>query len=399
MELTGQNKVDISATASDFTTFGKVDSSTKHRAISRELATEILAGKYRPSGRLPSEARLVQRFKVSRPTIGRALRSLQEQGLVERRAGSGTYVRLDKDHQPAGVPAGSQQLGLIVPSLRQTEIFEVICGELASLARVNDLGLWWGASASPVTGAKMTVQEAEELCARFIERGVSGVFFVPFEHQADREESNRRITERLRQAGIPVVLIDRDVGAFPNRSELDLVGVDNFAGGYMLARHMIKLGLKRLAYVTRPLTASTVDARIAGARIAMLDHGIEPPPDFVRQGDPTDPKFVRSLVQAKRLEGVLCTSDHIAAQLLQTFTKLGVSVPKDIRLAGFDNVRFASLLTIPLTTMEQPCRDIALTAFNALLERVSNPTLPPRSLMVTPRLVVRESCGAYLHPA
>ena len=373
-----------------------MDSSTKHRTISRELAAEILAGHYRQSGRLPSETQLVTRFKVSRPTIGRALRSLQEQGLVERRAGSGTYVRSGKD-RPADMLSASLQLGMIVPSLRQTEIFESICGELASLARVDDYGLWWGGGASPMSETKMTVQEAEELCTRFIERGVAGVFFVPFEHQADREAANRRITERLRQAGIPVVLIDRDISPFPTRSEFDLVGVDNFAGGYMLAEHLIKLGMRRLAYVMRPLTASTVDARIAGARIAMLNHGLEPPRNFVYAGDPTDSKFVRSFAQAQRLDAVLCTSDHIAAQLLQSLNRLGINVPKDLRLVGFDNVRFASLLTIPLTTMEQPCRDIALTAFNALRERIANPTLPPRTLMVTPRLVVRESCGAYLH--
>ncbi len=375
-----------------------MEPSTKHRAISRELATEILAGKYRQTGRLPSETQLVQRFDVSRPTIGRALRSLQEQGLVERRPGSGTYVRSGMD-RPATAHPTSPQLGMIVPSLRQTEIFESICGELASLARVNNYGLWWGASASPIQEAKMTVQEAEDLCTRFIERGVAGVLFVPFEHQADREASNRRITERLRKAGIPMVLIDRDIGAFPHRSEFDLVGVDNLAGGYLLAAHLIKLGMKRLAYVTRPLTASTVDARIAGARIAMLDHGLEPPRQLIFSGDPTDLKFVRSFAQSHQLDAVLCTSDHIAAQLLQSLNRLGINVPKDLRLVGFDNVRFASLLTIPLTTMEQPCRDIALTAFNALLERIANSTLPPRTLMLTPRLVVRESCGAYLHPA
>jgi len=76
--------------------------------------------------------------------------------------------------------------------------------------------------------------------------------------------------------------------------------------------------------------------------------------------------------------------------------RLGVRVPKDLRLVGFDNVPFAGLLTIPLTTVEQPCRDIAIVAFNALRERLADPTLPPRNLMVTPRLVVRESCGAYL---
>lgn len=372
-----------------------MSSSLKHRTISRQLATEIIAGKYRQSGRLPSEAQFVKRFGVSRPTIGRALKDLQEQGLIDRRRGSGTFVRPEKNRLH-DLHATIPQLGMIVPSLRHTEIFESICGELASLARVNDYGLWWGASASPISELKMTVDEAEELCSRFIERGVAGVFFVPFEHQADREAANQRITERLRQAGIPVVLLDRDIGPFPNRSAYDLVGVDNFAGGYQLAEHLIKLGARRLAYVMRPLTASTVDARIAGARIAMLAYGLEAPKPFIYSGDPTDLKFVRSFAQAHQLDAILCTSDHLAAQLLQSLTRIGIRVPQDLRLVGFDDVRFASLLTIPLTTMEQPCRDVAITAFNALCERLKNPTLPPRTLMLTPRLVVRETCGAYL---
>ena len=73
-------------------------------------------------------------------------------------------------------------------------------------------------------------------------------------------------------------------------------------------------------------------------------------------------------------------------------------VSKDIRLVGFDNVRFASLLSTLLTTVEQPVRDIAITAFSALRERMTNSTLPPRTLILTPRLVVRENCGAYLQP-
>jgi DNA-binding LacI/PurR family transcriptional regulator len=70
-------------------------------------------------------------------------------------------------------------------------------------------------------------------------------------------------------------------------------------------------------------------------------------------------------------------------------------VPEAIRLVGFDDMRVASLLTVPLTTMAQPCREIAITAFQAMRERLSDPTLPARSLLLTPRLVVRESCGAY----
>lgn len=364
----------------------------KHRAVSRQLVAEITAGKYKANGRLPSEEQLVKRFHVSRSTIGRALRDMQEQGLIKRRVGSGTYVHKGDGSRTAS--PGIPQLGLIVPNLRHTEIFESICGELTSLARVNDFALWWGGSAHPVNETDRSVAEA--LCGQFIERGVAGVFFVPFEHCADREDANRRITGRLRKAGIPVILLDRDIGPFPHRSALDLVGIDNFAGGYLLAEHLIKLGAQRLAYVTRPLTASTVDGRIAGARAALLAHGLEATRHFVQSGDPADAKFVRSFAQGRQFDAILCTSDHLAAQLLQTLTRIGIRVPEDLRLAGFDDVRFASLLTVPLTTMEQPCRDLAITAFHAMRDRLTDPTLPPRTLTLAPRLVVRESCGAYL---
>lgn len=373
------------------------DKQTKHREVSRTLATEILGGKFGKAGRLPSELQLAERFKVSRPTIGRALLALQDEGLIERRAGSGTYVADAGGAAPRRQNPGMRQLGMLIPNLRHTEIFETICGELANLARVHDFGLWWGDQGvhRSFTEPKMSVADAEELCERFIETGPAGVFAVPFEHQADRDEANLRILTRLRQAGIPIVLIDRDAVGFPRRSDFDLVGVDNFSGGYRLAAHLIKLGVKRLVYVTKPYTASTVDLRIAGAQSAMSASGIEIPRDFVRVGDPTDQKFVRTITQSGRIEAVLCTSDHIAAQLLQTLNRLRVKVPDDLRLVGFDDVRFANLLTIPLTTMSQPCRDIALTAFNCMLDRIANPSLPPRNIMLTPQMVVRETCGAY----
>jgi LacI family transcriptional regulator len=66
-------------------------------------------------------------------------------------------------------------------------------------------------------------------------------------------------------------------------------------------------------------------------------------------------------------------------------------------VVGFDDVRYATLFSVPLTTMHQPCREIAATAFRAMLDRIADPALPPRTLVLSPRLVVRESCGAYLH--
>lgn len=366
----------------------------KHRRISNDLLTEIAAGKYAPSGRLPSEAQLVERYDVSRPTVARALRDLQEQGLIERRVGAGSFVVDAASAPPAAVP---RQFGLLIPGLGTTEIFEAVCGELAGLARVHDYGLLWGGGAPSFRKEDAGVEHAEALCEQFVQRKVDGVFFAPFEHLEDHEEVNRRLVERLRRAGAAVVLLDRDLAPFPNRSEYDLVGIDNFAGGWLLADHLLKLGCRRLAFVAPPHSAPTVGLRAAGAREAMLARGVPIPDDLplLHAADPQDPDLAHRL-RALRVDGVLCANDRVAAMLLRTLAKAGIHVPHTIRVAGFDDVKYAGLLSTPLTTMHQPCREIAAAAFRAMLDRIADPGLPPRSVTLAVRLVVRESCGAYL---
>lgn len=366
---------------------------TKHRQLSQRLLTDIANGKFGPGSRLPSEAQLCEKFNLSRPTVGRALRELQDQGLIERRVGSGSYVR----STPSPQKSAFQQLGLLVPGLGTIEIFEVICGELAGLARVNDYVTLWGGSGRPRPDVNMAVQEAEELADVFVEKAVAGVFFAPFEHSPDKDLANRRIVEKFRQAGIPVVLLDRDLGPFPYRGGYDLVGIDNYLGGYLLAEHLAKLGAKKTVFFTRPHAAGTVDARIAGARAALQARAAVAAEPFVRTGDPADINFVRSLNFGKNIDAVICANDSTAAQLMQTLARLKLTVPKSLRVVGFDDVRYATLLTVQLTTIHQPCRDIAVAAMHAMRERIAEPTLPPRTVTLTPRLIVRESCGAYLH--
>ena len=363
----------------------------KHREISSQLRADIAAGRFSAHQRLPSEPQLVRQFGVSRPTIGRALLDLQAEGLIERRAGSGTYLR---PAAPAAVAA--RQLGLLIPGLDATEIFGMICGELASLARVNDYSLLWGGSTHPRHDTDASLEHAEEICQQFIERKVSGVFFAPFELVPKQDPANRRLAESLRQAGIPVVLLDRDLQSFPNRSDFDLVGIENIAGGFLLAEHLLKLGCERLCFVARPFSAPTVDARIAGVREALVRRRLDVAPDWVRLGDPADLKFVRWLTAGGQTDAYICANDHTAATLMRSLETIGLRVPRDVRVVGFDDVKYATLLSVPLTTIHQPCRDIALIAFRTMLHRMAEPTLPARSLALTPTLVVRESCGAYL---
>ena len=362
----------------------------KHAVIAQHLREAITLRTYKSGDRLPSESQLVRKFGVSRPTVGRALRDLQAEGLIERRAGSGSYVRSNPNQ------AAARSLGLLVPGLANTEIFQIICGDLASLARAHDYSLVWGGSTPPLENSDAGIQHAEDVCAQFIQQKLSGVFFAPVELQPEQGKANRKLAEQLRDAGLPVVLLDRDLTEYPSRSDFDLVGVDNMAGGYLLAEHLIKMGCKRIFFVSRPLSAPTVDARIAGAREALIRHRIEPDPDWIQTGDPADKKFVRRLVSGRRADAFICANDFTAAVLLRSLEAAGERVPRDFKIVGFDDVKYATLVSVPLTTIHQPCRDIATLAFRTMLERMAEPTLPAHNISLMPHLVVRESCGAYL---
>ena len=81
---------------------------------------------------------------------------------------------------------------------------------------------------------------------------------------------------------------------------------------------------------------------------------------------------------------------------MQVLETIGVRVPHNVRVVGFDDVRYAMLLSVPLTTMHQPRRDIGVIAFKMMMDRIAEPTLPGSQRCIAPRLVVRESCGARL---
>lgn len=364
------------------------DRQPKHQHVFETLKDEILSGKYDARRRLPSEAQLVRRFGISRPTISRALRDLKEAGFLDRRPGSGTYL------SPNARPSAGY-FGMIIPGHGATEIFTPICAEIARKCQQAGYTLLWGDSSSRDLEAR--ANQALELCAQYVRQEVAGVFLEPLELIPGREAINQEIIRTLSAARIPVVLLDRDIVNFPERSAYDLVGIDNLTAGFRLADHLLRLGARRLTFVSRPGSAPTVQQRIAGVHDALLHAGIAGAQEQIAAGDPDDLAFVRGLVgqsAKRRPDALICANDATAARLLVTLGALGLSVPRDIRLASFDDVQYASLLTPPLTTIHQPCEQIGAVAVQALLQRIREPDTPPREILLHAPLVVRRSCGA-----
>ena len=358
---------------------------TKHRQVFEQVLADIESGKLKEGERLPSEIELVKEFATSRPTVARALRDLQNLGLVERKVGSGTYVRRSQK------AVDSWRFGLLIPGLGSTEIFEPICGQLARLAQRQHHTLLWGDFGDKRSEADPEL--IEQVCNSYIRQTVAGVFFAPLELTEDKDRINQSVIAALEAAGIPIVLLDRDIVAFPQRSRFDLVGIDNRRAGFLIADHLIRLGCRRTDFLARPDSAPTVMLRIAGYREALLSAGIAPDPQWVHSGEPTDEKFIQRVV-ANGATAIICANDLTAANLMRTLDTLGCPVPQKIRVVGFDDVRYAELLRPSLTTIHQPCVDIGTIAMQVMLERIENPTFPPRDILAQPTLIVRQSCGS-----
>jgi GntR family transcriptional regulator, arabinose operon transcriptional repressor len=341
----------------------------KYREISEKLAREIRSGKYKNGQKFPSEAALVKKFGASRITVGHAVRELQQSGLLDRVAGSGTYVRAAGIRDRAGL-----LFGLVIPNLGETEIFEPICQAIAGAPEAAGHGLLWP-QADP---------EVEKLCRQCIERKVDGVFFAPLELSERSTEVNRRVMKMLAQAGIPVILLDRQAGA-QSGQRCDLVGIDNHRAGYLAAEHLLQVGARRIGFLAYNNQAGTVAERIRGYS------DVTGMPEVFRVDSGERIALPDGVL---RCDALVCANDRIAGQSMHALIARGARVPQDMRIVGIDDVNYATLLPVPLTTVHQPCRDIGETALRMMLDRLERPKMPARQVLLDCHLVVRESCGA-----
>jgi DNA-binding LacI/PurR family transcriptional regulator len=356
------------ASKSCYNSFSVKASKPKHRQVFDALSRDILTGRYTTGQKFPSEAALMKRFHVSRITVGRAVKDLEERGLVERFAGSGTYA------------SGARKallFGLIIPDLGTTEIFEPICQGIASAPNAAGHALLWPQS---VAAGGSREQQALELCRQCIGREVSGVFFAPLEMTPGCAEVNRQVVGSLKKAGIPVVFLDRRPDEKATRERCDLVSIDNQRAGFLATEHLTLCGARRIGFVARRGQASSVAGRIAGYRQALGSAG----------------EVIYGVPDSMDWDGLVCANDHIAGEVMLALLVKGVRVPGDVRLVGIDDVMYASLLPVKLTTIHQPCVEIGQAALQAMLERLARPGMPARDVLLDCELVVRESCGKHL---
>jgi LacI family transcriptional regulator len=273
----------------------------------------------------------------------------------------------------------SKTIGLVVLDVRNPFFTDIARG---AEDRAADAGL----SITLGNSDENTEREAMYLDL-FEQQRVHGVLLSPYADPSER-------VRRLRQRGIPVVLVDR------TSSDLSVssVSVDDVAGGRLAAEHLIAQGRRRLAFVGGPIAIRQVSDRLEGARQAVAVN-----PDVALEVIETDAlsvvagRAVGSDIVSRparaRPDAIFSANDLISIGVLQALMMPGtaIDVPGEIALIGYDDIDFAATAVVQLSSIRQPSALIGQTAVEILLDEAADTAIAPRQVVFQPELMVRAS--------
>jgi LacI family transcriptional regulator len=221
---------------------------------------------------------------------------------------------------------------------------------------------------------------------RMIERRVDGVAVLTF----GMEEP---LLENLKLRKVPLVLVD--VG--PNAPGICNITINYESGIREAVQHLAALRHKRIAFVSGPLELKSAVTRKVAFETAMEDIGLAVAPELMIEGDHTMDGGIRAFKQLSQLSdvptAVMCSNDVTAIGVMREAFELNISIPQELSVVGFDDIRFAQFMIPPLTTVRMSQSQIAELAFHALLNEVNAKEggHAPKQLQVQTQLILRKS--------
>ena len=356
------------------------------------LRDQILSGNFKEGEWLPTERQLAEDLNVHRSTVRMAINQLVQKGLVTRRPHSRPIVaaavraaHLEAAPSAQRVSSPSNLIALLTTgqvdasASSQERIF---WGMNRALADAGYFGVFvdLGIIGSEQDNAD---REAEQL--RFIlKQGFGGAVFYPYAYR-----SNKELVEAVSQT-IPLVTIDRRIEAV----DTDFVGVDNYQAMYDTIMHLIKQGHRRIAYLTKNEQIFAVQNRIQGyidaIRDADLDEIVLSIPSRTEQ-EWTAVDVVFQMTEDKRPSAAAVFNDYSALDFSNRLTNMGLSVPGDVAITGFDSIISTLPTGVGLTSVAQPFEEIGRKAVEVLLRRLKDRSAPTVSVNLPAELIIRES--------
>lgn len=364
------------------------DTNLLYQKIANDLRESIYSGTLKEGERLPTEMDLAKQYDVSRITSKRALEELKQSGLAYSIRGSGTYVAKLSHRQEADISERKslykQVVSMVIP-FRSADggIVDTLTGVTNVLRAAGYM--------VDINCLPNREGDIRKGLMQICERGTAGLIYYP-----SSDSENLDLLNMLYMEKFPLVIIDKRIDALPLYS----VVCDNQKGMRDVVEYLLSLGHKKIAFVTDKKIglASSVRDRYFGYAQALREAGIIAQPGWVLDGTykADDMERGKTLLRGLLQQGVtaVCAiNDGVATSVMRCLKLMGLEVPEDISVTGFDDIRVKNLTEKPLTTVRQDMYQIGSNAANIMLELLRGETPAMLHKVLPTELKIRETCA------
>lgn len=273
----------------------------------------------------------------------------------------------------------SSMIGVIIPTSRSL-VFSTSLLAIQEAAQENNYSIMAGSS-------KYDSATESALISQFQERRLAGIILTGF------VKGQQSLIKRLVRNGLPCVVIWDKL----DDPDLSYVGFDNFKATYSITEYLISLRHWRIGLIIGPYSrVDRVRKRLEGFRAALRDHGIPHPTGMTIEKEPTliDGKeaMTRLMSLHDRPTAVLAASDTLAIGAMAAARDMGLSIPQDVSVAGFDDIDIAAYCNPPLTTVRVPAYEIGRMAVKVVLDMARADHLEAQRYCLDTSLIIRQSC-------
>lgn len=337
--------------------------------LTSTLEERITSGQCPAGTRLPAERALADEFGVSRMVVRAAIEVLENKGLVARSTRCRPLVRAHANGAAATQTSSRHTLALWLihrPSDAETPSL------LYGIQHALDPNSYRLLIENPIGDTWEAVRVAEE---RFLDRLTEDQDIAGAVLWYVGGAQNLPALRRVRARGIPLVFLDRTP---PEGFEADHAGIDNRASAENAVKHLLQKGHRSIAHLTNADPASTVSERLTGYKRALAAAHIPFRPELVARATGSDAEVAAgSRALAEALLGVpdpptalFVVNDRLALMMIDTLRAMGLRVPEDVAVVGFDGIERWTSGPSFLTTMNQPFERMGAAAVDLLLRRV-----------------------------
>ena len=350
----------------------------KYERIVSWVQTEIENGALSRGDKLPSENELMERFRVSRQTVRRAMEELTEKGVVEGRRGSGTYVTVNTRRYAAG-----KEIRIAVMlTYVDTYIFPSIIKGIESVLSSEGCTLQIAMTDNAVEKERMLLKE-------FIyTQSVDGIIAETV--KSALPNPNMELYREIENMGIPVLFVN----SYYKELDIPHISMDDRKAGYLAAKHLAECGHTRIGGIFKADDGQG-HLRYAGYTDALMEQEIKIRGDQVIWIDSEELRTMgeESAKFLKRLKGCtacVCYNDETAYKIVEIFRKAGHRVPEDLSVVGIDNSGLAKFCPVPLTSVENPVEKLGRTAAERMTWKIFR-NEEMETVEFEPQLIMRNS--------